>query len=545
MPRLLEATARALLLAAALAAPAGVHALEVAPPDFARLEKAGAVIGEIRVLPRNIFDPSVPGEDHWLYLMVNRLHPVTRPAVIERMLLFRSGEPVSVKKLDETERLLRTLRIIHDVEFLPVGYDGKKVDIEVITRDTWTLDVTGSYSRAGGDNKSKFGLKDRNVLGTGLSLAIGRTSEADRRGTELDLEYRQAFDGWTRLAYSGGRYDDGRRNALSIDRPFYAFDTRRAAGASWSDDDRIDPIYNAGDVVSEYRHRARQADLYAGWSPGLVAGWTHRYSAGFLVRDDAYRAEPGRTLAVPLPINHDVRAPFVRYEVLEDDFAKVKNHDRIARTEFLRLGFSAYVQLARSLRALDSDRSDWLFAAGVGDGTTLASGWRLLGQASIDRRIGSTATPLTQYAAAGRIYAPRSSASLWYASLSLDRVSGGGVADQLLLGGTEGLRGYPSRYQAGENRVIATLEKRFYSDWYPWRLARVGGAVFADTGRAWGGPNQNLAHGGWLTDVGAGLRIAIDRAAFNNVLHLDIAVPLDRPTGKKAVQFLVKTEVGF
>ena len=89
------------------------------------------------------------------------------------------------------------------------------------------------------------------------------------------------------------------------------------------------------------------------------------------------------------------------------------------------------------------------------------------------------------------------------------------------------------------------MEWRLDSDWYPWRLARIGGAVFADSGRAWGGPNQHLANGSWLSDVGIGLRIALDRAAFNNVLHVDLAMPLDRPAGKKAVQFLVKTEVAF
>ena len=524
-----------------------IAALAASPETigFAELERAGAVIGEIRVDTRNIFDPTLPGEDHSLYLMVNRLHSVTRPAVIERMLLFHGGEPVSLQKLNETERLLRTLRIIHDVEFHPVAYDGTKVDIEVITRDTWTLDLTGSYSRAGGDNKSRFGLKERNLLGTGLSIAIGHTSDADRRGTEFDLAYNQAFDGWTQLAYSGGRYDDGKRNAVTIDRPFYAFDTRHAARAAWSDDNRIDSIYNAGDLVSEYRHRSRYADLSAGWSPGLVGLWTQRYSAGLLVRDDGYRIEPGRALTIPLPIDHEVVAPFVRYDLLEDDFAKVKNHNRIERPEFLGLGFFGYAQLARALRVLGSTRSDWLFAVGIGDGTTLATGQRLLGQATIERRIGSTAMPLTQYTASARMYAPQGTASLWYAALSIDRVSGGGVADQLLLGGAQGLRGYPSRYQAGENRVLATVEKRLYSDWYPFRLARVGGAIFADSGRAWGGPNQNLVNGGWLSDVGVGLRIAVDRAAFNNVLHLDLAAPLDRPMGKKAVQFLVKTEISF
>lgn len=537
--------ARLILLAGILLfCPIG-FAAEPTPLDFGALEKAGAVIGEIRVDTQNIFDLDIPAEDNRIYRMVNRLHIITRPQVIAGMLLFKSGDKVSLQKINETERLLRTLRIIHDVEFRPVAYDGTKVDVEVTTRDTWTLDFTGSYSRAGGDNKASFGIRERNLLGTGIGVGFGRTSNVDRQGTELEVAYNQAFDGWTQLAYSRGRFDDGKRTALVIDRPFYSFDTRRAARAAWIDEDRIDPIYNAGELVSEFRHHLKAVDLSAGWSPGLVDGFTERYSVGAFARDDAYRQEPARIPTVPLPVDHDVRAPFVRYEVLEDEFVKVKNYNRIERPEFLGLGFNAYAQLARSLPALGSTISEWLYAAGVSNGTTLNSGVRLLGKATVERRIASTATPLTQGGIAVQAYAPRRTDSLFYVSLLADHVSGGGVPDQLLIGGTLGLRGYPSRYQAGENRVLLTVEKRLYSDWYPFRLLRVGGAAFFDSGRAWGGPNQNTVNGGWLSDVGVGLRLAVDRAAFANVLHLDVAVPLNRAPGIKSVQFLVKTEFGF
>lgn len=520
-------------------------AVDSAAPGFAELERSGAVIGEIRVDPRNIFDPDVPAEDNALYRTINRLHPVTRPDVIARLLLFKSGEPVSMQKIEETERLLRTLRLIHDVEIRPVGYDGRQVDIEVTTRDTWTLDFAGSYSRSGGNNKSKFGLRERNLLGTGINVGIGRTSDSDRSGTELDVAYSQAFDGWTKLALTRGRFDDGKRTSILIDRPFYSLDTRRAARLSWSDEDRIDPIYNAGDLASEYRHRAKAADVSAGWSPGLSGRWTQRFSAGAYLRDDAYRAEPGRTMVMPLPIDHAVRAPFVRYELVEEDFVKVKNHNRIERLEFLALGLNLHVQVARALTGLGSTNADWLYAAGVSDGTTLPFGQRILGQAMVERRVSSLATPLTQGGVAAQLYAAQSAKSLFYASIAADRVSGGGIADQLLLGGAEGLRGYPSRYQAGANRLVLNAEQRLYSDWYPFRLLRVGGAAFVDAGRAWAGPNQNLVNGGWLADAGVGLRIASDRTAFANVLHLDVAVPLRRAPGIKPVQFLVKTELSF
>lgn len=513
--------------------------------DFAALEASGAVIGAIHVDTRNIFDVDHPEENYGLYRLVNHAHIVTRPEVIRRILLFRSGEKVSVRKVNETERLLRTLRIIHDVEIRPTAYKDGVVDIDVITRDAWSLDVTGKLSRAGGDNTSKFGVRERNLLGTGINLSFGRTSDADRHGTELEVGYNQAFDGWTRLLYTRGKFSDGKRTSYEVNRPFYSFDTRWAARAAWSDEDRIDPIYNAGDLFSEYRHRAKAADVSLGWSPGFANGWTSRFSGGALIRDDAYAPEPGRILAVPLPVDHEVRAPFLRYELLEDDFVKVTNYNRIGRPEFLGLGFASYLQVARSLRGWGSSSSDWLYAAGASDGTSFGSGNKLLGRVAMERRVGSTATPLTQSRAAAQLYIPWRSNALFYATLAGDHVNGGGVADQLLLGGTQGLRGYPSRYQSGENRVLATMEQRWYSDWYPFRLARVGAAAFFDAGRAWGGPNQNLVNGGWLADVGVGLRIAMDRAAFDNVLHVDLAVPLNRAPGVKGVQFLVKTEFSF
>ena len=127
----------------------------------------------------------------------------------------------------------------------------------------------------------------------------------------------------------------------------------------------------------------------------------------------------------------------------------------------------------------------------------------------------------------------------------VDRIGTAAAPDQLQLGGDTGLRGYPQRYQEGERRALLTLEERIYTDLYLFRLVRVGGAVFYDVGRAWGGVNQNVVNGGWLSDAGIGLRLALDRAAFANVLHADIAVPLNRAPGIKSVQYLLKTQLTF
>jgi hypothetical protein len=67
-------------------------------PDVKQLEAEGAVIHEVILDKRNIFDLSDPKENKWLYRWANRLHIVTRDSVIDNQLLFRPGDTVSSRR---------------------------------------------------------------------------------------------------------------------------------------------------------------------------------------------------------------------------------------------------------------------------------------------------------------------------------------------------------------------------------------------------------------------------------------------------------------
>ena len=116
---------------------------------------------------------------------------------------------------------------------------------------------------------------------------------------------------------------------------------------------------------------------------------------------------------------------------------------------------------------------------------------------------------------------------------------------QILLGGDSGLRGYPLRYQGGEGRWLFTLEQRAFTNWYPFRLVNVGAAAFVDVGGTWGDNRFGTASQGVLTDVGIGLRLGNSRSALGNVLHIDLAFPLDANADVRKMQFLVKTKTSF
>lgn len=544
--RLRAGALRRLLGLLAMLAMHSVGAAEQALPSFAELEAAGATIGEIRVIAEDVFDLSNPKEDYVLFGWANKIHIQTRPGVIERSLLFKRGDQVSVRVLEETERLLRSYGYLYDVQFRPVALHDNVVDIEVMTRDSWSLEVGASLSRQGGVNSSGATLREHNLLGTGISVGLGRSNGIDRSSTEFEISDPHAFGTWISGAYNYSLNSDGRSDAVAVVRPFYALDTRWAAGVKASRDDRIESIYEAGNIESQYRHKQHLGEVFGGWSDGLVDGWVGRTSIGLSLQDDSYALEPG--LAVPgfLPEDRKLAGPFVRYQLIEDRYERERNRNFIGRPEFFALGFNSTVQLGWAAPGLGSTDSALLYAGTLSRGFEPLSGHTLVASAKLSGQLIDGKVRHQLAGAQGQYYLPQSPRRLFYAGASGDMLSGADPNEWLMLGGDNGLRGYPLRYQRGTRRALFTLEQRFYTDIYLWQLFRIGGAAFYDVGRAWGGEGGgNPDNPGWLNDVGFGLRIFSARSASDRVFHVDVAVPLNATGDIKKVQFLVKSKASF
>jgi len=234
----------------------------------------------------------------------------------------------------------------------------------------------------------------------------------------------------------------------------------------------------------------------------------------------------------------------VRFELVEDAFRKDVNLNLIGRVEDFAMGTQARVQLGRALVGLGSTRNAWLYAANLSNGFDITKDSFLLTSVSANGRYAEEGEN-QGVGVSARYYHRHGRRLVYYAAFSADAVHNPDIPGPLQIGGDNGLRGYPLRYQAGEQRVLATLEARAYTNWYPLRLFRVGGAVFYDVGRAWKGENQNTVNDGWLNDVGFGLRLLSARTSKGNVLHADFAFPLNPDPSIKKAQFLVRTLVSF
>jgi hypothetical protein len=537
--------AGAFALGLVLASAALAQATAPPLPTFAELEAAGATIGEVVIRNGDIFDTNDPAEDNWLFRTVNNLHINTRENVVRRALLFASGEPLRAAKIEESERILRTSRNYADVRMRPLAVKDGVVDIEVATQDAWSLYPGLSLSRSGGSNSYQINIREYNFLGTGTSVLFGKTSDIDRSGNEFEISNDRAFGTWTRVGYTHARNDDGSREGVSVVRPFYALDARWAAGASWLRNDRIEANYVNGEAASEYRHKESRAEVFGGWSQGLRQGWVNRFSAGMRIQDDVYTNEPDKVAPASLAPDQKLVYPFVRVEWIEDRYRRMENHDQIGRPEFFAMGLSAFLDVGYASQGMGSSRDAWVYSGYLGRGFELAGDRTLLASAAVTGQYTDGRVDRQQFGGRVQYFQPHDRRFLLYASATADVLTHPGPTDQLLLGGDNGLRGFPLRYQNGTRRALFTVEERAYSDIFLWRLFRLGAAAYVDVGRAWGGPYQNTEDSGWLSNVGIGLRIFNVRSAFATVLHVDLAFPINPGASVDRVQFLFRTRASF
>jgi hemolysin activation/secretion protein len=270
-----------------------------------------------------------------------------------------------------------------------------------------------------------------------------------------------------------------------------------------------------------------------------------RYIAGVSYQRDEFALLPDVDPGGPLPEDRELLYPWVGFEIVEDRFEERHNQDQIRRTEDVLVGLSAGGRLGYASESLGSDRDAWIAQLWVQNGFDFRQGHSVFGSFAASGRLedGSLANAVVE--AEARYYWQTSEKSKFFLDLT------GALADdldaerQLLLGGDNGLRGYPLRYQAGTSRALATVEQRYYTDWYPFHLFYVGAAAFFDIGRTWGTDVTGAESLGWLRDVGIGLRLGSSRSSFGNVIHIDLAFPLDGDEDIDDVQLLVKTKARF
>ena len=512
------------------------------------LERAGATIRTIHVTVDNVFDPSNPEEDKKLYRWANKVHVRTRDSVIQDILLFAPGDAFVGRLLDESARTLRARGFIAEASVEPGTYDPatNSVDVNVRVRDSWSLAFDLKLNRKGGETEWGLGLSDNNLFGTGKTLEVGYESEIDRDQTTLGYADGNLLGSRVSMRALLANASDGDRHELVVERPFFALDTRWSVGGSIHDEQRIDTMYDLGEEIDEFGHDIDTLNLQGGWSRGLIDRHTQRWLFGVTSEEHTFRTTPDVPQPLLLPPNRKLVYPWVGWQWIEDDYREMSELNDMGRTEDIALGLNLFASVGFAKRRFDSDRDATLLRV------TAQKGWEpggpgrlLLMEAGASERREDVGSRDSQVYFAGHYYRRNLERHLLTVSLSALITDDLDLEKQVLLGGDNGLRGYPIRYQSGESRTILNVEQRFFTDFYPWRLFRVGYAVYADAGRIGGRDPRATPSLGTLYDVGVGLRLTSPRASGRNVVHIDLAFPLNGDPTIDKVQFVVETKGSF
>ena len=534
-----------LVLTLAAAAGSSLAEEQATALDTAKLEANEVIVGEIILDKQDVFDLSNPKENNWLFRLANKWHIITKDEVITRQLLLQPGDRYLQRNVDESERILRRNTYFYDASIEPVNLANGKVDLRVTTKDVWTLNPGFSVSRKGGENKTVVDIEELNLLGRGQLIRLARSDDVDRVSKSIEFEDKQLGESWVALNALYADNSDGESSFLSLVRPFYALDARWAAGVIVSDIDQRGVLYDLGEKAAEFQQERSYISAFGGWSAGLKNGWVRRYTAGFVVDETRFTDVVDATLPAAVPADRELVYPFLGIEILEDSFEETVNRDQIQRTEDLQTGLQFAASLGWSDEDFGADRNALLYSASASrlfgsiDDVALA----LSGNASGRLESGTTANALLSVRAR---YSHRfSEKNSLFATLSTTAGHNLDLDAPVELGGDTGLRGYPLRYQSGESSLLLSLEQRYFWDWYPLRLFRVGGAIFADVGRTWGDHPLGGEELGWLKDVGFGLRFAPTRTGSRKIVHLDIAFPLDGDPSIDEVQILLESKKSF
>ncbi|MBT1445337.1 hypothetical protein KJI95_12470 [Shewanella sp. JM162201] len=497
--------------------------------DAGNKDAGSSDVGSIVVISHPIFDESDP-DAFFIHRWANFLHINTKESTVKNLLSFKEGDAITQKDLDEAQRLLRAEPYLRDATIKFAKRDpeadetGEHKDVVVETWDNWSLLPTVSASRNGGDTKYSFGLKEDNLLGTGIRTRLKYQSSQDRTG------YKVAFDVPLTIVphgtFAADFYDnsDGQASHVFFERPFYTLDGKLMYSAEALDDTRIDTLRQNGMEVNEFEHSTEFVNLRYGWLGNKTSEHLWRWVVG-ITKDSNSFESTGLYPDAELPQDRDFLYPWLGWQFIEDDYRVLNNVHLINYNEDFNLGWQHYLRFGVETQDTDGDIPGWHVATesskGFESGDSLLLLW-LKGQGTFN----TTQKDNFQLSGIAEYFYQINPKWTAYGKAVVGTSNNTYVDTTLALGDETGLRGYPNDYQHGDHQWLLSAEIRNYPNINLYQLAELGWAAFIDVGQAFGGPEAERNEvSGPIGSIGIGARIYSSRSSYGNVAHIDLTVP--------------------
>ena len=505
---------------------AGAGDSAVVVPDTswvpARLE--GRPIRTVRVVSREIFDPLPEGRLRGFYRLANRLHARTRESTIRNLLLFEPGDAWT------SERAAESMRRLRELDFLvPQQFDARlvrdSVDVVAHTADTWTTSPEFDYQSSEAARFMTVAFAEGNVLGLGKSLSL--TYHEEPTGVTRSVEWNDpALLGTrSRFDFLAAKGSSGTANHLDLGIPFLAPSTPGTVFGDWQTTTAIAHLYARGAEVANLDVRREDTDVM--WGKGWQRdGTVMRWIASFHARDRHLGASRP---SGPDPVPEDFAGPVedlrLRRFALGGQwwrprFIERVGVNRMTRIEDFDVGDQLTLKVGLAPKTLGSTATEGYLLAAAAAGVEAGRSFGMV-HASLETRYRRTVRDELQNLSARWVMPLPARQTLVLAALGAAGVRT--ARDfQLAAGGLSGLRGYPIEELTGQRLLRLNVEDRLGGPEL-WELVSVGAATFYDAAHMSG---EGAEGSGWRHSVGFGLRLGFPRSALNQIVRVDVAIPV-------------------
>ena len=493
--------------------------LEFRPAEEPFLPYADLVIRHIGTRRLDFFDSEGDplGDAPWYVGLGSAMHFKSRAGQVKSYLLFSERERLRPFHLADSERILRSTDFIQDARILvhPVAGSADSVDVEVVTRDIWSLG--GSVTVKSGERLTAR-LHERNLFGLGHDIS-------NRVDIDTGPAGRTGYAGSYTASNLFGTFIDGR--AAFSDREDEKFSSYRVSRTP------VAPRINYRGAV-EIRRDETSVEA-GGVAESLI-----------LVTQDAWGSRA-------FPLGRDQRGDEARTQMtLGARVAKRNYAARPADPELRRGRYYERLQLLGSVSLSRDEFDKGRLIFGFGSTEDIPSGLlasftgglelgefedrgyaaftlrsaafrERYGYFAWEARIGGflhaneiedgvfrlTGDWFSELIALGRV-GYRQFAGLAYTA-GIRRHDGA----QLMLGEETGLRGLTGSALLGNQRLVADLESVFFT---PWRLIGFKLTLFSFLSGGLVGPaDDGIWKSRFYSSVGCGMRLKNERLIFDAI----------------------------
>ena len=522
------------------------------------------IIRSIKIHLTDVFEDTSKGS---FYSTANSLKINTRENIIQRELLFKEGDTYDQFQLEESERVLRTLRYLRNVSIIPT-VQGEFVDINVYAQDTWTLIpyLSASFG-SGSTDHTAFGITESNLLGYGKRAEILFRDEDGRESIETVWDDQRVMGTQNNLLLGYFNRSDGYEYIGRGGRPYRSLKDKFSWQLAGRTLNNVGKLYGNGEERFIFGQDKIDLAGFYSFARGDADSLIHRFTIGWDYFDYKFRdatqddfddtdLDPSDVLNDPslLPRDRRFSYPFIAYSRIIPDFVSHAYVDRFDRVQDFNLGNVFDAKIGYGAEAIGSDVDALIFSLNDSDGFRVSERSFVRGELGAAGRYeeGDLRNGLMR-GEAKFVYllGPQKLGGISLGNHTLVATSSLNYGYELdgerefYMGSSTGLRGYDSRTFYGDKSFIIGAEDRFHLFDDVLQLVSIGGAFFVEAGGATQDSLGHLFKDEIYGDFGVGLRLGFPRSTGGRVLRLDLAIPFrDGPDGSDGFQIRLSVQGG-